>query len=71
MTCPVCGGNTTVVECRKDCETVIRRRKCVACGYAFLTEETESDCRGRFSELRKEYRAGLNSKHNKAEMKKK
>ena len=42
MTCPVCGAKTRVVDCRQDCETVVRRRKCAECGYIFYTEETES-----------------------------
>ena len=42
MTCPICGAKTRVVDCRKDCETVVRRRKCTECGYIFYTEETES-----------------------------
>ena len=28
MTCPVCGGKSTVVCCRRDVDTIIRRRKC-------------------------------------------
>lgn len=42
MTCPVCGGNTKVVDSRvKDCDSVWRRRECQECGYRFNTEETE------------------------------
>lgn len=42
MTCPVCGGNTRVVDTRHpDCETVWRRRECTECGYRFNTEEQE------------------------------
>ena len=43
MTCPVCGGDTTVVCCRSDCESVYRRRKCLECAYVFHTSEVESD----------------------------
>lgn len=42
MTCPVCGGKTTVVCTRADCEGVYRRRKCLMCGYHFFTSEVES-----------------------------
>lgn len=42
MTCPVCGGYTTVSCTRSDCESVYRRRKCLACGHGFYTTEIES-----------------------------
>lgn len=57
MTCPVCGEATKVICCRKDCETVIRRRKCVSCGYVIYTEETECNKKV-FSRLDKEYKVG-------------
>lgn len=42
MTCPVCGGDTHVVDSRKpDCDVVLRLRKCKDCGYKFKTEERE------------------------------
>ena len=42
MTCPVCGGDTTVVCTRSDCEGVYRRRECLTCGHKFYTTELES-----------------------------
>lgn len=41
MTCPVCSGKTKVEMCRKDCDSVVRRRKCLECRFAFYTQETE------------------------------
>ncbi len=43
MTCPVCGGKTTVTISASDCECVYRRRKCVECDYTFTTTEQESN----------------------------
>ena len=43
MTCPQCGGETTVFDSRKMCESVWRRRKCRECGYRFSTTEIETD----------------------------
>lgn len=43
MNCPVCGGDTTVIHCRRDCESVYRRRKCLECNHVFYTTEVESD----------------------------
>lgn len=42
MTCPVCGGETSVNNTRAFCDSVVRRRKCKECGYAFYTEEMET-----------------------------
>ena len=42
MTCPVCGGKSTVVCCRRDVDTIIRRRKCIECKNVFYTEECET-----------------------------
>lgn len=48
MKCPKCSAATRVVETRSDRDqfhhvneigTVLRRRKCGACGYAFKTVE--------------------------------
>ena len=37
MTCPVCGGETRVVDTRHpDCETVWRRRECTECGTGLI-----------------------------------
>ena len=42
MTCPVCGGETTVLSTRNvDCESIKRRRKCKDCLYKFTTMEYE------------------------------
>lgn len=43
MTCPVCGGKTTVYVSATDCECVYRGRKCLECGYKFNTVEAESN----------------------------
>ena len=43
MTCPVCGGHTSVVDSRTDCEQVVRRRKCDSCGRAIYTSELETE----------------------------
>ncbi len=43
MTCPVCGGRTSVVDSRADCEQAVRRRKCCICGRAIYTSELESE----------------------------
>lgn len=42
MTCPVCGGDTSVTSCRKDNEAVYRKRKCLRCDHKFYTTELES-----------------------------
>lgn len=55
MTCPVCGAETKVMCCRKDCESVVRRRKCVECGYVFYTQELEVDG-ATYSEMEKDYK---------------
>lgn len=42
MTCPTCGGPTSVVDTRQpDCESIIRWRKCRECGHRFKTVEYE------------------------------
>lgn len=56
MTCPVCGGDTTVIGSRADCEGVYRRRKCRECDYKFHTTELESDGED-FERLQKEAEA--------------
>jgi len=44
MTCPVCGGETKVIDSRApDCEHVRRRRECVECKYRFFTVEYEEE----------------------------
>lgn len=43
MTCPVCGGDTIVVDSRCRTDTTYRRRKCLDCDYRFATYEVEND----------------------------
>ena len=43
MTCPVCGGKTTVRNSATDTEIVARKRKCLECKYYFFTMEKEDD----------------------------
>lgn len=43
MTCPMCGGETKVVDSRKDIDHVIRSRICTECKYRFRTVETDAD----------------------------
>lgn len=54
MTCPVCGGKTTVRESVADCECVYRRRKCLDCKYRFTTTEQESKDQRILTQLRLE-----------------
>lgn len=42
MTCPSCGGKTTVTRGYSDCESIHRRRKCLDCNYVFFTSEYEA-----------------------------
>ena len=42
MTCPVCGGDTSVRGSYAECDAVYRRRVCLACKFVFFTTETES-----------------------------
>ena len=43
MTCPICDGNTKIIDTRKDCDHVIRYRKCKECGLKFPTIEVDED----------------------------
>lgn len=43
MTCPVCSGKTDVKDSRGRIDHVIRRRKCIKCGFEFRTIETDED----------------------------
>ncbi len=43
MICPVCEGNTKVVDSRKYCDHIYRVRKCLKCGYRFPTTEIDED----------------------------
>ena len=40
--CPVCNGKSKVNRSVQDDADVVRRRRCLACGYVFYT--TEADC---------------------------
>ena len=42
MTCPVCGGKTTVCVTRGECDMICRRRRCLDCKHTFYTTEIES-----------------------------
>ena len=43
MTCPQCGGETFIINSRKTCDNVRRRRVCRECGHRFSTTEIEID----------------------------
>lgn len=39
----MCNGDTTVVDTRKNVDSVFRYRKCRECGYRFSTVEIDED----------------------------
>lgn len=41
MTCPICGGATTVTHTIDHTDHIIRYRKCVECRVTFRTIETD------------------------------
>ena len=43
MTCPVCDGSTKIIDTRKDCDHVVRYRRCKECGFRFPTIEVDED----------------------------
>lgn len=43
MTCPVCSGKTTVIDCAKDVDEVVRLRRCIECNHRFYTAERDID----------------------------
>ena len=43
MTCPMCNGNTKVIDSRKSTDHTIRYRQCKKCGYKFRTLETDEE----------------------------
>ena len=63
MTCPVCGGETRVVDSATDCERVYRKRRCVHCAYAFTTTEQESKDSTLLRVLRNEGKYAKNRKN--------
>ena len=54
MNCPKCAGKTKVVDSRTDCESVKRKRKCVSCGYEYITVELETDLAENLNLIKKE-----------------
>lgn len=57
MNCPKCGEATSVTHCRKDCESVYRRRKCKVCGHIFYTNEYEVESGDQYRETDSQYRS--------------
>lgn len=53
MTCPICDGKTRIIDSRKDCDHVLRYRKCAECGYKFPTIEVDEDIYRRRKEKNK------------------
>ena len=51
MTCPYCGGPTSIVDSRKNEDSVIRRRECKKCGKRFKTIEIDYDLYKRYEKL--------------------
>ena len=47
MTCPICGGETKVVDSRSEPDCIHRKRRCLDCKYSFTTSEIEDDLRKR------------------------
>ena len=43
MTCPICGGETKVIDSRSEPDCVHRKRVCVECKHSFTTSEIEDD----------------------------
>lgn len=43
MNCPVCLEKTKVLDSRPNEDSVRRRRKCLKCGYVFVTIEMDED----------------------------
>ena len=43
MTCPVCGGETKVVDSRPIEDGTRRRRQCLECDHRFTTVEIDAD----------------------------
>lgn len=63
MNCPVCGGRTRVIHCRRTCEEMYRQRKCDDCEHIFYTTESESESSRRdYLVTTNQYRANLRRK---------
>lgn len=43
MKCPICGGETKVIDSRPFYGTIKRRRECLCCSYRFTTEELKRE----------------------------
>ena len=43
MNCPNCGGDTCVVDSRRNADSIKRRRRCLKCKYSFATLEVNAD----------------------------
>lgn len=43
MTCPICGGETHIINSRPSEDSVRRRRECTECKHRFSTVEIDSD----------------------------
>lgn len=43
MTCPICNGDTKVMDTARNEEAVYRRRKCLLCDRLIFTIELEAD----------------------------
>ena len=43
MNCPMCEGNTMVIDSRPSVDSIKRRRLCEKCGYRFSTVEIDID----------------------------
>lgn len=54
MTCPICGGETKVVDSRSELDCVYRRRRCLDCEYRFTTREIEDDLLKRLEPSKKQ-----------------
>ena len=58
MNCIVCNNKTTTRETRILLSgVVVRRRKCLSCGYKFFTVEEAVD----YDDIRQEYRETINA----------
>lgn len=58
MNCIVCNNKTTTKETRTLLSgVVVRKRKCLSCGYTFFTVEEAVD----YDDIRQEYRETINA----------
>ena len=53
MKCPVCLGDTAVIDSRDDPDAVNRKRKCKKCGYKFRTVEIDTDLYNKLVDAKK------------------